>query len=307
MKKLLLFGIGIIFITNSFAQTLTAIQGDKVKPPVNHSITKANDTIWTYLNRGTNFYIYSTGDGYIFGNNSYYTKTAMQYDAIANASVIEIMLWVGACNVIGAADSLILNVYDDATGPGAVLGTAKIGTDVIVVSNYNYLALTTPVNTNGNMFYVGIDAAFADDTIGVVCNDPSTNDGQGEKRAYLYMGTWKTVDATFGGFDADGMYIPVVDITTGADFMEQNGLKIMRTYPNPTKDVANIHYSIDNAQNVKIKVFDITEKTIYKTESYQTIGEHIVPVDFSDMSSGNYYYSITTNNAKITSKISVIK
>jgi len=98
-----------------------------------------------------------------------------------------------------------------------------------------------------------------------------------------------------------------VDIQVGAEFMQSKDLKIYRAYPNPTNGVSNIKYGIENAQNVSVKVFDITGKTIFSNESTQSAGSHIVPVDFSAYPAGTYFYTISTNNSKITSKITVIK
>ncbi|GAB4285247.1 MAG: hypothetical protein Kow0068_10560 [Marinilabiliales bacterium] len=291
----------------------TAVQLDKVDLPYKHTNTKVADTIWTYMDRATNYYIYGVmGGGYIFGNNGYYTETAMNYDGIANASVTEVLLWVGAKYVISGAD-LTVNVYSatNDTTPGSLIGSGTISMNAIdttmATGGFNFIPLSTPAATGGNPFFVGINLT-SNDTIGVVCSDPSSGDGAGEKRAVLsYSGMWFSIDYMFGGFDADGMYIPVVDIATDANCMEQNGLQVMRAYPNPTNDITNIHFALNEASNVKVKVFDITGKTIFQTESFETAGEHIIPVDFSSYSAGKYYYTITTDKARITTTIAVVK
>ena len=89
--------------------------------------------------------------------------------------------------------------------------------------------------------------------------------------------------------------------------MQQKGLKIYKAYPNPTNGVSNIKYGIESTQNVSVKVFDITGKTIFSNESAQSAGSYIVPVDFSSYPAGTYFYTIATNNTKITSEITVIK
>lgn len=315
MKKNLLIAFALIFSGSLFAQNFQAVNKGEVKlnktnVPMALKSTLTADTITDYMDRGTGFYIYSvTGGGYIFGNNGYYTETAMQYDAIANASLTDIIFWVGHKEIVGGTpDNLDINVYGDASGaPGTQLGTMTYGMDQIdTAAQFNIIHFATPVDLLGNMFYVGLNLA-GDDTIGCVCNDPSANDGQGEGRSFLNMGGWATVDATFGGFDADGIYMPIVDVTVGANYMEDNGLKIYRSYPNPTNSISNIKYGIESTQTVNVKVFDITGKTIFANASTQTAGSHIIPVDFSSYPAGTYFYTVSTNNSKITSKISVIK
>ena len=316
MKKNLLIALAIILSGSLFAQNLQVAKRSEVKlnkaniPAALKSTLNTTDTITTYMDRGTGFFVYSLTDGgYIFGNNKHYTETAMQYDAITNASLTDVILWVGVKEIVGTADNLTVNAYPDASGtPGTAFGTTTIGMDAIdTAAQFNTIHFASPVDLQNNMFYVGINLA-GDDTIGCVCNDPSANDGQGEKRSFLNMSGWQAHDDAFpNGFDADGMYIPIVEIATGAEYMQSKGLKIYRAYPNPTNAISNIKYGIENTQNVSVKVFDITGKTIFSNESIQSAGSHTVPVDFSSYPAGTYFYTISTNNSKITSKINVIK
>lgn len=308
MKKILL-SLAVSFLVLGL-NAQVAVHKEKVDYEINHANTKVADTIWTYYDRATTFHIYSvTGGGYIFGNNTHYTESAMNYDGIANADVTEVLFWVGAKWIEGTADDLTVNVYEASndTTPGTVLGSTTVGMDVIDTSaatnGLNFIPFPSVIATSGNDFFIGINLT-SDDTIGVVCNNPLDGNGQGEKRAVInYSGNWASVDYVFGGFDADGMYLPIVDIVSGADFMEQNGLKIKRAYPNPAKDYTTINYSVDSKQNVSIKVFDLTGKIIYSDSEIKSAGNHNLKVDLSKVSTGNYYYTISTAKAKMTSKL----
>lgn len=316
MKKNLLIAFALIFSGSLFAQNFQAVNKGEVKlnktnVPMALKSTLTADTITDYMDRASDFKIYTlTTGGYIFGNNASWTETSMQYDAIANASLTDIIFWVAAKEIVGTTDNLDINVYGDNAGaPGTQLGTMTYGMDQIdTAAQFNTIHFATPVDLLGNMFYVGFNLA-GDDTIGCVCNDPDSLDGQGEERSFLnYNGTWYTMNAGLqGGFDADGIYMPIVDVTVGANYMEDNGLKIYRSYPNPTNSISNIKYGIESTQTVNVKVFDITGKTIFANASTQTAGSHIIPVDFSSYPAGTYFYTVSTNSSKITSKISVIK
>ena len=307
--------MAVILLTGTlFAQTPYVVKQVKPTGPALQLMnTRTADTITIYLDRASSFVIYGyQGGGYVFGNNVDFTESAMQYDAIANASLTDVIFWVAAKEIVGTPDNLVVNAYSDASGnPGTVIGTTTIGMDVIdttaATSGFNTIHFSTPVDLGGAMFYVGANLA-TDDTIGFVSSNPDSLDGNGEKRAKLnYNGTWMAYDDAFGGFDCDAMYIPIVDISTGANYMESKGLKVMRVYPNPAKDFATINYSIDKTQNVKVRVFDVTGKVILQQEETQVAGNQQVKVNLTNLPAGNYYYTIPTESTRLTSKIVHVK
>lgn len=317
-----------LFVAGLYAQVnVQPVLKKQYDVNINHSSDKAIDTIWTYLDRATGLTVYTSPDGgYVAGNAYYYyaatsttylvnTAIASHYDAVTDASITGFIAVAAAKNIIAPADALTGVVY--AVGadsvPTSTLGSvAKTFDDVDTTGGFTAFMLTSAVSA-ATPFMCSIEwGATVNDTVGFATSDPAANNGAGEQRARLKLapafgGTWSSVDAGYGGFDADVMIFPIVDITTGADFMESKGLVIYPVYPNPASNNCTISYSIDNAQEVMVKVFGLDGKIIYNENSFQSAGAHSLKVELSDVATGTYYYSIKTDKAFITSTISVVK
>ena len=69
--------------------------------------------------------------------------------------------------------------------------------------------------------------------------------------------------------------------------------KLYQNYPNPFNPSTNIEYTLPNAANVKIEVFNITGQKI-KTliNRYENAGLHSVKFDAADLPSGIYFYRL---------------
>lgn len=325
MKKITLFLAVVIFVGNVYSQ-FTPGMGTQVEPSITHDMDeKVADTVFTYYDRATGFYMYSsTGGGYVFGVGLFNSikicdETAMHYDAVANSSVTEVLTWFGTIDVVGDADAMSIGVYtvDGDTLPvgGAICEESMTFAD-ITTTDLNSTIFTTPGATNGQPFMCFVAfTASSDDTLGIVCSDPTTNDGQGENRARMkltadYGGAWISVNMMYSGtMDADAMIIPVLDITIGTDdFMFTNGLTLKGTYPNPASEFTTIKYALDKPENVRIHIFDITGKTVVDTGKLpKEAGDNEYTIDFSNMSAGKYYYTINSETATITSRIIVVK
>jgi len=104
------------------------------------------------------------------------------------------------------------------------------------------------------------------------------------------------------------MIYPVLDVTSGViDPPTSNGLSLLGAYPNPASIATNISYSVDKPTKATINVFDLSGKVYQNyTESVAT-GKHQFQLDLKDMAAGNYFYTIKTPEARMTSKFSVIK
>jgi flagellar hook assembly protein FlgD len=86
------------------------------------------------------------------------------------------------------------------------------------------------------------------------------------------------------------------------------GLNINAAYPNPFNPVTNIEYTLSQAENVEITVYDIMGRqveTIYN--GFQSNGIHSIAWDASNKSSGIYYIQIKSNNIIKTEKVVLMK
>ena len=91
-------------------------------------------------------------------------------------------------------------------------------------------------------------------------------------------------------------------VTTPVDFaLEQN-------YPNPFNPTTTINYSIPEAGNVEIKVYDVlgTEVATLINEEREP-GNFTVAFNASSLASGVYIYTLRTNNFVQTNKMILMK
>src|SRR5690554_43174 len=87
-----------------------------------------------------------------------------------------------------------------------------------------------------------------------------------------------------------------------------NGFILRQNYPNPFNPVTTIEYFLNNEQHIKLVVYDVlgNEISVLVDEIKET-GSHSVEFDAGDLSSGIYYYKITSGSFIQTKKMLLIK
>jgi hypothetical protein len=84
-------------------------------------------------------------------------------------------------------------------------------------------------------------------------------------------------------------------------FLEQN-------YPNPFNPLTQITYSLESASSIQLTVFNqIGQQVAVLAQGRQTAGVHTVPFDASKLSSGLYFYTLTSGGHTATRKMTLIK
>ncbi len=119
--------------------------------------------------------------------------------------------------------------------------------------------------------------------------------------------------AVFGyaGFGPTNAYFNGEQLFTG---IQQTGNNIpekynlSQNYPNPFNPVTNISFSIPNAGNVKLVVFDITGRELaVLTNGLLSAGTYKVDFDASLLASGVYFYRLETEGFTDVKKMMLIK
>ncbi len=80
----------------------------------------------------------------------------------------------------------------------------------------------------------------------------------------------------------------------------ENGTSI-QLIPNPVKDVLNVYYNLNSADDVQISVLDITGKTIH-TQTRRADNVPQVQLDMSDLTSGFYFVRLVSGDMVISEK-----
>jgi photosystem II stability/assembly factor-like uncharacterized protein len=86
------------------------------------------------------------------------------------------------------------------------------------------------------------------------------------------------------------------------------GFSLNQNYPNPFNPTTTIEYSIPESGNIKLKVYDsIGEEVATLTNGYKVAGIYKVNFDAARLSSGIYYYKLTSNNFSKVKKMILLK
>ncbi len=79
-------------------------------------------------------------------------------------------------------------------------------------------------------------------------------------------------------------------------------------YPNPFNPTTTISYSLPEAGNVQIKVYDVLGREVAKlVDETKSAGKHTITWNGSSNASGIYFYTITFNNQTLYKKMLMIK
>ena len=84
--------------------------------------------------------------------------------------------------------------------------------------------------------------------------------------------------------------------------------ELHQNYPNPFNAEANISYTLAEAGNVTLRIYDITGRLVATlVDERQEGGEHEVIWDGSDVSSGVYFYKLQTSEFNEVKKMNLLK
>ncbi|MBS1518118.1 MAG: SBBP repeat-containing protein [Bacteroidetes bacterium] len=83
---------------------------------------------------------------------------------------------------------------------------------------------------------------------------------------------------------------------------------LYQNYPNPFNPVTNIRFDILKAGNVKMIITDMTGKVVSEPlNSRMTPGSYVLDFNASELSSGIYFYTLSSNDFRLTKKMTVVK
>ncbi len=135
--------------------------------------------------------------------------------------------------------------------------------------------------------------------------------GAAIRRVYwLPTSTYDGYFNTWSGTNADGtFYVFKRDIPLGINNNEYPvNFSLNQNYPNPFNPVTKIHFEIPVESNVLLSIYDLSGKlvkTLISNNMHQ--GGFDIDLNASDLSSGVYFYTLTTNAGTLTRKMILIK
>ena len=84
--------------------------------------------------------------------------------------------------------------------------------------------------------------------------------------------------------------------------------KLHQNYPNPFNPSTQIEFTLSEAQNVSLRVYDMAGREVAKlAEGMRQVGRHSVFFNAGNLASGIYFYRIATGSKVYTKKMTLIK
>lgn len=265
-----------------------------------------------------------TAQGYIFDSvtfTGYAIEEALIWTSIkGQASVNGSNLYVKVSKLNGTSSYTIGGTPYTITCPGTLLRTDTVLWNDIdtsstgwTIANFDppiYVSANYAIALNVSNFYTN------GDTLSVIGGEPCASGIYGyEYTFYKYPSPslWAQFSHiwTSGGnpIDAAIAIFPVVDrdyVGIESNYFA-NGLK-MSCNPNPVKEDAIIQYALENEANVTLEVYNIKGQRVFNfEEGIQTAGLHSITICANQLSNGTYYYSLKTDNSRLTKKMIVTK
>jgi len=162
---------------------------------------------------------------------------------------------------------------------------------------------------------VAIAACAASAQIGLGTGVFATGGGMMSNGTYAAAGTigqsviGRSTGATFAasaGFWGDGGVILEIEEPPATETPTEFALR--QNYPNPFNPTTSINYQIPNTSHVRLKVFNaLGQEVATLVDEAQVPGYKSVEFDGARLSSGVYFYRLTTEDFVATKKIVLMK
>ncbi|MEX2604031.1 MAG: chitobiase/beta-hexosaminidase C-terminal domain-containing protein [Gracilimonas sp.] len=207
------------------------------------------------------------------------------------------------------------------TDPGSPAGTADVVPQVVTLAELDpntHQSMLVKIN-DVNFEATGTFATGEDYAI----TDPSLEDGETSNfRTNFFDADYIGTDVPEGSVNITGIVSqfqgdPQITARSSADIEittsnEPNELPLVfaldQNYPNPFNPTTVIRYSVANAANVQLQVYDILgRKVATLVNEMQTPGVYAVNFDARSLSSGTYFYRIEAGDFTSIKKMMLIK
>ncbi|MCD4746678.1 MAG: C10 family peptidase [Bacteroidales bacterium] len=96
-----------------------------------------------------------------------------------------------------------------------------------------------------------------------------------------------------------------LDYTVGNTGIEDNYdfFTDLMIFPNPTNNILNLSFAMNEMQSVHIKLSTVTGEVVYKENTENVFGNYHNTIDLSGFSKGIYFLSLTNDNGTVNKKI----
>lgn len=291
------------------------------------AMTVSPDIIMLPQNGGEGFVTVEVPDVKLYSNDAIFSATVSPTPATGTITVDFpggniINSFPGSIQLrVQTSGNVTLGAYTvtvQGNGPnGTPVHRRNISLDVVVpveltsfTANVNnqdvVLNWSTATETNNQGFQVERKTGNLDFiAIGFVDGSGTTT----ETKNYLYVDK-KLLPGVYSyrlkqiDFDGTAEYSDIVqvDISSPIDYV------LSQNYPNPFNPSTTIDYAIPTEGNVAIKVYDVLGNEVTTlVDEFKQAGKHSIEFDASQLSSGVYYYKMTSAGFSETKKLMLMK
>lgn len=263
--------------------------------------------------------MYTTGSGYVNGNNQYGDKAKGEYftqPGISGNNVTGVIAYFykNGNNGTGGnnANSIAFQLYtgNNTAGPGATsvrsdnvtLGTLTTNG----VQNASLLAyahtFSSPYTLTANEFHAAVQLPTTSGDTAVlysrILGVPATNTAW-EKQS---SNTWfpYSSSSAWGQNGALAIFPIVCPQSVGLAASALNTQ--VAIYPNPSTGVINFAFALSNQSDVKIEVTNILGQTVYSSFE-KAVSADIKTIDLGNVSKGVYLVTVSTSTEKLVRKV----
>jgi len=197
----------------------------------------------------------------------------------------------------------IRNKPTDADPPTITIDHSLSITDI---QSHRYIIMEAPFNEAANMNIVA-DPAFADtltDNYELTSGSPAIDQGEASPFGFQFAYAGSAPD--LGAFEY-GMPKPT-HVAKRHDDPVATNFRLKQNYPNPFNPATLIQYTIPEAGLVTLKIYNVMGQEITTlVNKVQTAGGYSVQFDAVGLSSGVYFYTLTTGNFTISKKMLLMR
>ena len=89
---------------------------------------------------------------------------------------------------------------------------------------------------------------------------------------------------------------------------EQDGFVLGQSYPNPASGLAEVSFTLPNDASISIVLMDLTGQTVQSVFTGNlSAGAHTLPMNVNSLSSGTYFYTLTSGDVQLTRQMTIVR
>ena len=174
-------------------------------------------------------------------------------------------------------------------------GITDTGSVTVLLSHWNTITHAKDTVSYTHRLLTGMVMSWA--SFNIILNYQSSS---------LTPDTAMIVLAASNATPANNSYLYVDALAfTGSVGIDENSssAKMLSVYPNPSSNLLNVSFTLENSSNVKVQLLDLSGKLLQELNSKSSVGENTLSMNLEGIDNGIYFVRLLTDNGTETKKI----